>query len=332
MAYFTGENVRIGVAINAETDGCTWDGTPGDYDFMKLATGGAVKVEVRNSKSYVEELDVDPRDVVVGGLYYTITMDLVLSYSYREKLFQLIAGGAIATAGAGPYTHSYAKADKLLFGSLKLEYADQCADANTYIYEVFDNFCVNSFAISESPEGYATFTVSGLSNAMTRTTTNASLDAVNHSEPCMWSHLTVSADGTTTYHMGDISFEITSPLTEGDFAHAATTPATLDHISRNGFRETKWGFTLLMDADAYSLIENVDAVWDGANSYAWNNGAAAAANRQLTITMGNSYMEGRPDIHGTWGVRRGDVSLMAVDGTTPSFDFEIINGRATIPA
>ena len=85
MPYFVGQNARLGVAVNAESSGETFGGTPGDYEVFKLKPGG-FKVEERCAKQYVEEVDVDPRDIITGGVYYTITFDCVLLSYYQGEM------------------------------------------------------------------------------------------------------------------------------------------------------------------------------------------------------------------------------------------------------
>jgi hypothetical protein len=329
MSYFIGQNGRLGVAVNAEASGETFGGTPGDYEYFKLAPGG-FKAEERCAKQYVEEVDVDPRDIITGGIYYTVTFECVMSYSYREHLFRLITGGAISTENTDPYEHTFANADKLLFGALALEYTDQAANANEIIKETFSNFCVTALTLSESPEGYVKMSVSGLATALTRVTNQASLSTVQNSEPVSWSHFTPSLNGTTTYHLGDINIELAQEVTEGEFDHAATTPATLDFVGRSGQRTLKWGFDIRMDSAAHTLLASQATVWDGANSFTWDNGGTTTAKRTLTITFGDSYQEGFPRTQVSWGRETASVSLMVKDGSTAFIAVVIENMRTTI--
>ena len=330
MPYFIGDNVRVGVAINAETSGMTYGGAPGTYDVMKLATGGGFKVEPRNAKTRVEEIDLDARDVIVGGLYYTITMELVGSYSYREHIYQLIMGGAIGTTGAGPYTHAQALADKLLFGAIKLEYTDQAEQASEVITEIYSNFAATALSFKESPEGYLTMTVSGIASAMTRAINVASLSTVQNTEPISWAHLSPSLNGTTTYHIADIGIDLGVKLSEGEFDHAATSPALLPGIFRAGPRELGWTVGLRMDAAAYTLSGDTTALWTGANSFTWNNGAATTSNRQLVITFGTSYIDSAGRTQGAFGRETRPLNMKALDGSTRFLAITTINALTTI--
>jgi hypothetical protein len=329
MPYFIGDNVRVGVAINAATAGVTYDGTPGTYDVMKLAPGG-IKIEPRNAKTRVEEIDVDARDVITGGLYYTITMELVGSYSYREHIYKLLMGGAIGTSGSGPYTHAQALADKLLFGAVKLEYTDQAEEANQVITETYANFCVTALSLKESPEGYMTMTVSGIASALTRATNVASLSTVQNTEPISWAHLSLSLNGATTYHIGDLSIDLGAKLSEGEFDHASTTPALLPGIFRAGPRELGWSIGLRMDSTARALCEDTTASWTGANSFTWNNSAATTSNRQLVITFGTSYIDSVSHGPYAWGRQTSTLNMKALDGTTRFIAITTINALTTI--
>jgi len=328
MAYFTGENCRVGIAINAFTDGCNFDGTPGTYDVQKLAPGG-LTIEARNEKAPVELNNVDIQDYVVGGLYYTWTLETPMSYSYQEKWWQLaLCDEEIETAGvSAPYSHTITKADKVIFGSLKVQYADQCAAENTIIQELYSNAAVTAISVSESPEGYAMLTVSGVAVSLSRSTTEASLATAQDHEFLSWRHFSPELNNGRDYRLGDISVDYSQSLTEGEFDHAGSTPATLDFVAFAGQREVGWGFDLRMDSDAYSLIEDLETLWDGDNIYAWDNGAATTANRTCTITFGDSYMNGRPRTYAELGRETCSVSMLAQDGTTPSIGIVFENAR-----
>jgi hypothetical protein len=330
MSRFIGDNVRIGVAINAEVNGCTFGETPGDYDIMKIASGGALDIVERTPVSVVEELDVDPRDMSIGGTYYTISFDAIFSYSYREKLFQLFLGGDINTAGADPYTHTFDREDELLFGSFKVEYSDECAEADEFISDTYSNFAVTAITLTLEAEGTVKMSVSGIATELAHSETVASLSTVNHSEVVHWSHFAPEIDDGEDYRLGDISVELTQALTEGDFDLARADYDTMDFVGRDGFRETKWGFTVRMDSDAYDLV--TARILDGVNEFAFDNGEAGADNRQCTITLGTSYREGLPRKLGLWGSESAGITLQAMDGSTAAFDIEFVNGRVTIPA
>lgn len=332
MPSFIGQNTRGLIAVNAAVGGTTFGQTPGDYDCFKL-TGNGFVWEPRNVKELVAEIDVDPRDVVTGGLYYTITVSRVLSYSYCEKIFQLFAGGAISTVGAAaPYAHTIAMADKVLFGATAVEYSDQAAQANEIIKELFTNFAITAISITESPEGYAVLTYSGIATALTRTTTQASLTTVQNSEVASWTRLAVTLNGTATYRIGDIGIDFAAALTEGEFDHSGTTPATLAFVGRSGPRDYGWKIGLRMDADAYTLITDTTAFWDGANSLVWNNGDTTPAGdeREISITLGDSYIDSTSAPTGAWGRQTRDVNLKALDGSTAVLAIVIKNARATI--
>ena len=336
MSYFVGRNARCLCAVNAATAGVTFGGTPGAYECMKIATGGGFKVEPRNAKLVVDEVDVDPRDIVTGGIYYTITVDLVGSYSYREHILQLIAGGAISSGVSAPYVHTFANADQVLCGAIAIEYSLQSAQASAIIKELYTNFCVTAISFSESPEGYLTMSVSGIATALERTTDETALTTVNHSEVISWSHLTASLNGTTTYRLGDVGIELAAALTEGEFDHAAATPAVLNFIGRSGMREVKYSFGLRMNEQAQALIGTVSTAWTGANSFVWNNSGTAAAERELSFVFGVSYIEGAGAAIGGWGRETRPITMRAIDRATGVDEgtsiiaIKVTNARETI--
>lgn len=329
--YYVGQNVRAKVSINAAdvSAGITFDGTPGTADVFKV-TGSGFTWEPRNVKTIVEEIDVDPNDVVIGGLYYTITIESVLSYSYRENLFRLIACGAISTTGT--YDHAFAVEDFVLFGEAAVEYTDEAAQANEIIEEAFANFAVTAFSISESPEGYATLSVSGIATGLSRTKTQASLSTVQDTEVVSWSHFCPTLNGTATYRVADIGFDWAAALTEGEFDHACTTPATLSFVGRSGMRDLGWNFGLRMDTSAYDLIADTTALWTSANSFVWNNGLSSTDEREISLIFGDAYIDSTSAPTGAWGRQTREVSMKSLDGTTPIINIDIKNARTTIPA
>jgi len=336
MSYYIGMNTVVGVGINANNGGSTFGGSPAGFDYFRIKPGG-FKYEPRNAKNVVEELDVDPTMVCIGGLYYTWTLDCVMSYSYREQLLQLITGGDITTAGAGPYTHDLALADQVLFGGIEVYYTDQQL---TGVKETFENCAVTAVSFSQDAEGALQLSVSGVATGMTRTAESFA-GTVLDTEPICWRDWsiegTVSTDlstfnDDTTRRIGSVSCDIGASLTEGEFDMAITTPATMSFLGRSGVRDVKWGFDIRMDSDSYALIDQTDFVWDGANILSWNNGAAAGAERALVITLGDSYIDGASRSLGAWGRETRSVSLISIDGTTSVIDIDFVNGRDVIPA
>jgi len=336
MAYYIGTNTVVGVGINADNGGSTYGGAPAGFDYFRIKPGG-FKYEPKNAKNVVEELDVDPTMVCVGGLYYTWSLECVMSYSYREQLLQLIAGGSISDAGAGPYEHTVALADQLLFGGIEVYYTDQ---TETWVKEVFENCAVTAVGFSQDAEGALQLSVSGIATGMSRSASSFA-GSIADTEPICWrdfgqtgtvSTADFSLDGVTDRRIASLSCDVGASISEGDFDMAASTPAALSFLGRSGARDIKWGFDIRMDADSYTLIDATDTVWDGDNIFAWNNGQAAAAERAFVLTFGDSYVDGASRTLGAWGRETRSISLIAKDGTTGIIDFYFVNGRSTIPA
>jgi len=68
---YKGDDVRIGLAVNAETSGLTFDGTPGSYDCVKV---NSVKIESRTGKEPIKDATIFPTGVIYGAEFFTITV------------------------------------------------------------------------------------------------------------------------------------------------------------------------------------------------------------------------------------------------------------------
>lgn len=332
MPVFVGRNAAIGIAVNGDNSGITQGGTPGNYDFMPIRSFG---YEVRQAKNTEEELTVNQEHITDGGVYYTWTLEVLGSYSYREQLLQLIAGGDITTTNAGPYDHDIAIDDELLFGSIKLEYTDQAANDNEVILETFSDVVVNSLEITQDTEQALVMTVSGIAISMSRSNTEASLSTVQTNEPIPWDHLTPSLNGATTYRLGALSLSINQPVSEGEFDLAASTPKTMNVVTRAGMREVTGSMDIRMDDSAYSLIysSGVTNSWDSTNSFTWNNGEAAAAEREFKITLGDCELEdpGR-EINTLGRETLSGLAFRAFHASgTAVLNFDTKNSRAQVP-
>lgn len=328
---YIGKDVRVGVALNAETLGVTFDGTPGDYDCMKLVKGGSCKIDHICAKAPVEETGIVSEDHETGGLLHKISLDLVMSYSFREKYFQLYNGAVAATVGAAaPYTHTLTLAKKVLNGSFFVEYAKQSGQANEFIHDTYSNFVVTNLEIKEAVEAFALLSVTGIATGMVHTATQASLTSVETTERLSWKHFQPTLDGGTDYRLGDISASLGAALAEGAFDHAAATPTTQDGNWYNGNLTVGYTADVRMNDDSYGLSSDPAALWDGANEFKWDNGLAAGDNKQFVLTFGNSFHDTPSETMGEPGRVTQSMSLTAEGGTTPIIGIVFINSRATV--
>jgi len=329
VSYFIGQNTTIGVALQDEAAGETFgNAIVGTYDYFRIKPGG-FKYEPRNAKNLIEELNVNPRFLCVGGLYYTWTLECVMSYSYREKLFMLILGSEDSYAAGPPMTHEITPADKVRFGKINYVYSDESAQDDLWISEVFDNVAVTSLSFGQNAEGELTLSVSGIATAMTRATDFAGQGITVHTtEPICWGVLTPTFDGDATRRVASITAEIDAPLAEGEFDMAASTPATLGFVGRSGARGVKYGAEIRMDSTSYTLIGDTTGVWDDANSFVWNNGAAGADTRIFSAIFGDSYIDGASVEGGEWGRLTRSVSLLALDGTPRIMTVKFTSARS----
>lgn len=329
--YYTGDNVRALLAINAEVSGMTFDETPGDYDCHKVVAGGGITIEHMNNKLEVDENDVDPLDMIPGGEAHKITVERYLSYSFCEKIFQLWFGGDITTTGSGPYKHEQDSVQKILNGSFAVEYTKQSAQVNEVVKETYSNFVVTNISVSHAPEDAAKLTYTGFATGKARTTTQAALTTENDTEIVSWSHLEVSLHGSTAYHLSEVHFDLGAPVKEGEYDFGSTSQ---DGNWRDGRKAVSWGMTVMFTETSESdLMASPEALLDGTNYILWNNGGAAAAEREIKVTFGTSYHEGGISIgHGNWGRVPVPLKLKVLGAGSDRVDLYTENGRTTIPA
>lgn len=329
--YYMGKNAHVGVAINADNGGVTFDGTPGDYDHIPIKK---LAVTPREDKTYNEGLTVNQEDYCRGGRYYTLVLEVELSYAYQEKLIQLALGGEINTTGSDPYDHDIAIADELLMGSLILEYGDQAAAADEIVAETFANIVVTGMEIKHDTQGFATATFNMVSSGMTRVNNQAAFTSTETLERIKFRHLAPTLNGTGTHRLGNVSVAVNQPVSEGEFDFAATTPETVDFWQRGGVREVTGSFDIPSTSASYDEVDDGDTEWDGTNTLVWNNGESGTDEREFKITMGHLVVEDPGRSYESLGrVIHAGVSVRAMHSSgTPSINIDVKNGRSSIPA
>jgi len=329
--YYIGKDVRIGVAINAEVSGISFNGTPGSYDCMKLQKGNSCKIDHINAKTPVEETGIVSEDHETGGLLHKISLDLVMSYSKREKFFQLYNGAVAATVGgSAPYTHTLTLAKKVLNGSFFVEYAKQSGQPNQFIRDTYDNFVITGIEIKQAVEQFALLSVKGFCTGMVHSTAQSSLTSTSTTERLSWKHFSPTLNGTSTYRLGDIGVSLGASLAEGEFDHAAGTPTSQDGNWYSGNLSVGYTADVRMNDSSYALSSHPAILWDGTNEYKWDNGKAAGDNRQFVLTFGNSYIDTPNEAMGEPGRITQSLSLTAEGGSTPIIGIVFINASATV--
>ena len=326
MAYYIGQNAFVGIALNTITNNESFDGAPGAYTYFKIKPGG-FSANTKVSKNIIDELDSDPIDFVTTGKSYGITINTYLSYSYREKFIKLFMGDDLTEAGAGPYTHTFALADKIQFGAVKIIYTDEVSTMSSAVTETFTNFYVSGITFSGNIGGNVEMSISGGATTMTRTTgVDCSGFSIQETEPVHWTHLTPTINGSSAYHLGKVGINLSNNLSEAEFDHADTTPATLSWIGRSGQRSVKWSFDLRHDSTAYSLIGDTTSSITGTNTLVWNNGEAAGAEREISFTLGDSILDAQSRSLGAWGRETRSVSCTAINSNEAVLAVVTTNG------
>jgi hypothetical protein len=334
MPKIIGHNTQVVVAINAATAGVTFDGTPGTADCFRIKSGG-FSYEDRLPKTPLEEATVFQRDHVQGGLIVSWSMELFWSYSYREKLDQLIAGGAITTTGASvPYTHTQALVTKLLNGNIKVQYTDQAAQVNEVFQDEFENAVVTGMSKVVEVGSVLMGTISGIASKRNHLENVAALTTVQDNEEIPWTHFAPTFDGTAYCGVSKINIDINAALEEAPFGMCATNPATPFGNFRAGQMVLTWGVDMFADSDVLAQA-NIESDWTGANTIIANNGGATTAEREYSITLGDSFIDGVQGLTlGTLGLVPISIKLHAEheDGGTELIATHYKNARTTIPA
>lgn len=333
MGEWIGRSCVVGVAINADNGGTTEGGTPGSYEYF-LAMSDGVEVQMNGEQAHPDgDMDVDPQYIETGGVYYSGKIKAKGSYSYREKLWQLILGGSITTAGSGPYVHTIALSDDPLFGALKIFFSDPAANANEFRCWSLTDVLVTDASITQSMDGQAEMEFSWLAKSCSKSTNEASIPSANLPELMSWRHLAVTLNGTAV-RVAAANVHVAAPASEDDmFSMAATNPAVPDFMDRGGPRVVDCGMDLRMNNTNEALLATPASELTSGIVYNWDNGGATTSNRDLTITIGNAKFQSRSTQLAKWGRITESVKFLARDATSPRvIAVAFTNGRSSIPS
>ena len=319
--YYIGRATSVGVAVNADNSGSTFGGTPGAYVYARPKTGSA-SFTIHGDLVEVDELEVDPLNMEFGGTYATGTFGTYLSYAYLEKFVQLIMGGAISTTGAGPYDHSQALADQLLFGSL-IYYNENFKGAKRGA--TFTDVLATQITITQVAEQVAEFVFNWIASGISLGTPGAA-PTVQTLELCSWRHFCPTINNVATHHINNLTLDITVPTSEADFMLACTTPGTLDFLGRGGRRTVAVSADFAHDSTVDTLMADLTAAFT-TNTLVWNNAGAGAAEREFAFTGGTWYLEGAEEQNANWGRKKTPLSFKQ----TGAWDVDTKNALVTIP-
>ncbi len=317
MPQIIGSNTRLKVAINAETSGMTFDGTPGTYDCMRIKSGG-FKYNVRLPKNAVEEAMVFRRTHTKGGKIVTWTADVEWSYSYRELFLELLMGGAIDDSGASvPYTHLEDLVQKLKCGSIVVEYTDQAEQVNEVMSDTFANSVITALSLSCEVGGSLQGTISGLASAHVHAENVDALTTVQETEVISWEHAAITINGTGSYYFSKFSMDANAPMEEAPFGMSATAPAVAFGMFRKGPLDLTWSVGMWADSAVLAEIGDTGTDWTGANSAVFNNGGATTAEREFSIVLGHSVIEDAPRTMGNTDLEPIEIKLTAEHAADP---------------
>jgi hypothetical protein len=261
---------------------------------------------------------MDPPAISTGGERISGSFQLPLSYAYEEGLFQLIAGGIDTAAGAGPYTHTIALADRLRFGTLVYYWEDF---KGVRYQLLMANACITQLTITQEAQQRPTVTANWVAQTFTASVPGAAptLSTLEYPD---WDDATCTV-GAACLVNRSFSLDISQPVTEDDYGICSADKPDVVFIGRAGQRTV----TLTVDAGLDSETEGwlkAAGTAIATNSLVWDNGAATTANRKITITLSNLYVTPTDTQRGTFGKLNASFSFLAV-GPTP---FAIVTTNA----
>jgi hypothetical protein len=319
---YIGIGACVGIALNADNSGTFWGGTPGTAVALRPYPG-TLKWEEKCKQSPVADLRVDEGHNVTGGVSYTGSFEVPLSYVGMELIHALLCGTAPAKTGAtAPYQWDTALAEKLMYGAIT--YYNQERDGTAQSL-AFTNAVVTALSVSCKAEEEARATVSWAAATLTIGTT--ALPTPTALEPVIWSHLEPVFNSVSTHRLFSVGFEISQEVSDGEFQMAAATPTAQAYIERTGQRTVSVDAEFLHDADVDTLAALTTGI---VITVLWNNSGTTTAEREYSLVCNAAFREGRPETKGNNGVQKTSLKWSNRKAATP-WAVQTKNGDDTIP-
>jgi hypothetical protein len=269
----------------------------------------------------LDSLDADPPVFTKSGRQVKGTFQLPLSYAYHETLFRLATGDTSVTpGGSGPYTHESTLAQRILYGSF-VYYWEDCKGVK--YQELYDNVAVTQMTIQQDKEARPVVTVNWVAQSMTASTPGGapSLNTVEYPD---WNDCCLTVDGDTLI-VDSITFDVTRPVQEDDHGICSDDKPDVVFLGSNGQRAITLNVSGGLDEDIDGIMMAGDSLTGGC-TIVWDNAAAAAANRKITIDMGELVPVVGDQDRGTWGRTKGSMQFMCATTSSNPISIETTNG------
>lgn len=305
--WFVGTPSRIGITVNAAGATQSWGGTAQTLRYFKPMSG-QLGATIGRQQTHLDALSVDPLSVSTGGRSWSGSFQLPLSYAYHEGLLRLILGGADTSAGDGPYTHTLALADPILYGTLVYYYENY---KGTRTALTITNAVITQVTIEQTAQNRPTISVSWVGQKGTLTTPGAAPSLVTPEFPD-WDDCTLTVGGEALIGRS-FSLDIATGAEEGDFGIGSADSPDVVFVGRSSARVV----TLTVDAGADDVTEGwlIAGTAISTNSINWDNGATSTDNRDITITLSDLYPQPADSQKGTFGKLNHSLTFLAVGAT-----------------
>lgn len=312
--YYLGEGSLFGFALNTVASGFSWGGAPGPYVWMR-PVGGNMSMRYGNDQNVDPTNEVHPTQVSQGPLVCSGTVQLFLSYANYEELLMMISGGADAIAGVGPYTHTIALDNTVMYGSFAGWWVD--------VKGITTQITVTDAAISQMTITHAfgsrpilTIAWSGKDYAATAPVA----PSITAYDLVRWDDLVLTLNAVARCVNG-YTLDLIPALRTDDFG----SDGKLCSLLRTGQFLKTLTLDVGMDSTFEAFLQAPGTAITGTNTIVYNNGAAGAARREFQVTLGDLYPEPLDTQIANIGKRQESLAFGVIDSAP--FEFKTTNGR-----
>lgn len=297
--YMVGRATIVGWALQAVASGTRWDGAPGTARYNKPMSGGA-NFSIGADQNYDDTMDVDPQSITTGATKHSGSIKQLLSYEHQELLMIAMFGGADAILGAGPHTHTIALEDAEVYLTIYEYYEDF---KGVKYLRTYTNAIVSELTIAGSSEERPTITINWTAQSVATSTPGAA-PTLNTMDLVDWKELTVSVNAVTAC-VNSLTFTVSRPTDDSDVTMGCDAP-NVNTLFGSGQRTAQMTIELGIDDTLETILDDPSTAVAG--EIEWDNGAAAAANRKITIAITSMLATTLDTQPATWGKRRESIN------------------------
>jgi len=331
MGFISGRQTVVSVAVNELSGGTTYGNDPvEDWNSMRVKSGGFT-CTVTNKKTEVDEMNVNLRDVVTGGVSYGWTLNTIGSYNNRYNLLRLALGGGITGAVHDScWTNTYALSDMPLFGTIRVYYGDQANVSGSRIKETLSNVAVTSWSSSINAEGVMEWSFGGVATGRAVATDNTTVPSVSETEIIKWQDFCganglLSVGGEADFNIKSLGWDVSQSFEES-FDMVSANHASVTSLIRSGRRSITWKCEIVEKrTEPEATIGDTTSVFES-NQFTAHNEQSGVDERSLDVTFGDSYLNDTNYTRGSWNRSSRSCSFKPVhSGTTAIFALVLTN-------